>query len=63
MSARYDYFHDLKLDAEDVTQDTQLQAAIIIADGLNGVRKALLDLTEATRQMRKDPPTATSSGK
>lgn len=44
MKSRQDYFHELIQDARKATPDTELQAALAIADGLNGVRKAMLDL-------------------
>lgn len=47
MKSRQDYFHELIQDARKATPDTELQAALAIADGLNGVRKAMLDLKVA----------------
>jgi len=44
MKHRQDYFHELVQDVRKVTPEPEMQAAMIIADGLNGVRKALLDL-------------------
>ena len=44
MKHRQDYFQELMQDVRKVTPEPDMQAAMIIADGLNGVRKALLDL-------------------
>lgn len=50
MQTRLNYFKELLDDVEDSTTVSTVQAALIIGDGLNGVRKALLDLTEQQRK-------------
>ena len=50
MQSRLNYFSDLLRDIQDSTDEPSLQAALIAADGLNGVRKALLDLVEQQRK-------------
>jgi hypothetical protein len=50
MQSRLNYFSDLLRDTQDSTDEPGLQAALIIGDGLNGIRKALLDLTEQQRK-------------
>jgi hypothetical protein len=50
MQSRLNYFSDLLRDTQDSTEEPGLQAALIIGDGLNGVRKALLDLVEQQRK-------------
>ncbi len=48
MKARQDYFHELIKDARAATPDAEMQAALVIADGLNGVRKALMEMRPET---------------
>ena len=46
---RSDYFQDILNDLSTVTQDPQVIAACITNDALNGIRKALLDISESNR--------------
>lgn len=56
MKSRQDYFNELMSDARGATDDEELQAALVIADGLNGVRKALLDINDQLRKSRNQFP-------
>jgi len=46
---RTDYFRDLAQDAESISQEPQIVAALVLSDSLNGLRKALLDMSENVR--------------
>jgi hypothetical protein len=46
---RTDYFRDLAQDAESISQEPQIIAALVLSDSLNGLRKALLDISENVR--------------
>ena len=60
MSSRQQYFRDLLTDCQNAVEEfhgglspeqaLQLIASLILSDSLNGVRRALLDLADATRQ-------------
>ena len=50
MQSRLNYFSDLLRDIQDSTDEPSLQAALIVGDGLNGIRKSLLDLVEQQRK-------------
>ena len=50
-TARAEYARDVIEDALLVTEDPILIHAIVLNDSLNGIRKALLDLSEANRQI------------
>lgn len=50
-TARAEYARDLVEDALDVSSDPVVIHAIVMNDALNGIRKALLDLSEANRQI------------
>lgn len=60
---RTEYFEDLLEDARIAAADVppgesqqivQLMAALVMSDALNGIRKALLDLAEATRKAGRE---------
>ena len=44
---RAEYFKDLVSDAETVSLKPEVVAALVVSDSLNGVRKALLDVSES----------------
>jgi hypothetical protein len=46
---RAEYFKDLVSDAETVSLKPEVVAALVVSDSLNGVRKALLDISESIR--------------
>ena len=46
---RTEYFRDLAQDAESISQEPQVIAALVLSDSLNGLRKALLDMSENVR--------------
>ena len=46
---RAEYFKDLVSDAETVSLKPEVVAALVVSDSLNGVRKALLDVSESIR--------------
>ena len=46
---RSDYFQDILNDLSTVTQDPLILSACITNDALNGIRKALLDISESNR--------------
>lgn len=48
-NARTDYLRDLVEDALNVSQQPEIISALVINDALNGVRRAVLDLSDANR--------------
>ena len=54
MEARRAYFQTLLRDAEDLSQDPNVIAALVVADALNGWRKALISLTEVVKSSQFD---------
>ena len=50
-AARAEYARDLVDDALDVSSEPVVIHAIVMNDALNGIRKALLDLSQANRQI------------
>ena len=47
---RIEYFKDLAKDAESISQNPEVISAIILSDSHNGIRKALLEISENIRQ-------------
>lgn len=48
MNPRIDYIADLLNDAREITTEPNILAAIILADAVNGMRKAILALSDNT---------------
>ena len=46
---RVEYWVDLVNDAQQISEDPEVVAALVLADSFNGLRKALLDLSEAVK--------------
>jgi hypothetical protein len=47
---RAEYFKDVAQDALSISQDPEVIAAFVLSDSLNGLRKALLEISENIRQ-------------
>jgi hypothetical protein len=61
MQGRSSYFNNVTGDAEEVTSDPYIIAALIIADGLNGVRRAILDTHPDSTRNRSYRDTASDT--
>lgn len=46
---RTEYFEDLVTDAQNVSREPQIVAALVLSDSINGLRKAALDISESVR--------------
>lgn len=51
MKARQDYFQELIDDVSAVSKDSGIQSSLILADATNGVRKALLDVSDQLQRL------------
>lgn len=50
---RVEYWDDLITDAQQISSDAEVISALILADSYNGLRKALLDISEAVKHSSK----------
>jgi hypothetical protein len=48
---RLDYFSDVLADAQKTTSEPEIAAALVLSDAINGLRKAVLDVSENVRAL------------
>jgi hypothetical protein len=61
--ARAEYARGLVEDAHLVSTDPVVVHAVVLSDALNGIRKALLDLSESNRQIADEIAALVDAGK